>query len=83
MQNSVDWLNEVQTALDKMGFAIIENVFDSAFIEKSRESMYLVQKKIVEEVGQQRLERAGEVGVLRLMMKYHPHFFVLLCCLKA
>lgn len=75
MQNSADWLNKAQTSLKTKGFTIIENVFSSAFIGKSRENMYLVQKKIVDEVGKERLERAGEAGVLRLMMKYHPHFF--------
>jgi ectoine hydroxylase-related dioxygenase (phytanoyl-CoA dioxygenase family) len=67
--------SQAQNALKTQGFIIIENVFDSAFIEKSKNSMYMVQKRIVEEVGQSRLERAGEVGVLRLMMKYHAHFF--------
>lgn len=75
MQKSANWLSEAQTSLNTNGFTIIENVFNSAFIAQSRENMYLVQEKIVEEVGEQRLERAGEVGVLRLMMKYHPHFF--------
>lgn len=78
MKKSSNWLSEVQMSLNTKGFAIVEDVFNSAFIVKSRESMYLVQKKIVEEIGQMRLDNAGEAGVLRLMMKYHPLFFVYL-----
>jgi len=37
--------------------------------------MYRTQKKIVEEVRHDRLERAGELGVLRLMLKFEPVFF--------
>jgi ectoine hydroxylase-related dioxygenase (phytanoyl-CoA dioxygenase family) len=37
--------------------------------------MYRVQRSIIEEIGQHRLDRAGELGVLRLMLKYDPLFF--------
>jgi len=37
--------------------------------------MYRAQEKILSDVGKERLDRAGEVGVLRLMMKYDRHFF--------
>jgi ectoine hydroxylase-related dioxygenase (phytanoyl-CoA dioxygenase family) len=36
--------------------------------------MYVVRDAIHREVGRERLERAGELGVLRLMMKYDAHF---------
>lgn len=37
--------------------------------------MYRAQEAIWREVGEERLSRAGELGVLRLMLKYEPHFF--------
>jgi ectoine hydroxylase-related dioxygenase (phytanoyl-CoA dioxygenase family) len=40
--------------------------------------MYAVQPKLVADVGQERLDRAGERGVLRLPMKYDPAFLSLL-----
>lgn len=36
--------------------------------------MYRVQKAIELEVGHERLKQAGELGVLRLMLKFEPHF---------
>ena len=51
------------------------NVLAPAFIEKIRASMYRAQKVYTREVGEERLARAGEIGVLRLPMKYDPLFF--------
>lgn len=45
------------------------------FIETTREAMYRAQEAIWRDVGHTRLSRAGELGVLRLMLKYDPHFF--------
>ena len=36
--------------------------------------MYRVQERIHADVGEERLERAGELGVLRLMLAYDDHF---------
>ncbi|GJO12964.1 hypothetical protein NJB1907f44_29760 [Mycobacterium marinum] len=33
-----------------------------------------MQELILSEIGPERLSIAGELGVLRLMMKYDPHF---------
>jgi ectoine hydroxylase-related dioxygenase (phytanoyl-CoA dioxygenase family) len=57
------------------GFCVVEGVLNSEFIANTRDAMYRVQKAIVDEVGEARLKRAGELGVLRLMMKFEPHFF--------
>jgi ectoine hydroxylase-related dioxygenase (phytanoyl-CoA dioxygenase family) len=40
--------------------------------------MYRAQQAIGSEVGQESLERAGELGVLRLMLAFDDHFFQLL-----
>jgi ectoine hydroxylase-related dioxygenase (phytanoyl-CoA dioxygenase family) len=40
--------------------------------------MYGVQERILTEIGEDRLSMAGELGVLRLMMRYDPHFFTFL-----
>jgi ectoine hydroxylase-related dioxygenase (phytanoyl-CoA dioxygenase family) len=36
--------------------------------------MYYVQERILSELGAERIAAAGEIGVIRLMMKYSPHF---------
>lgn len=64
-------LDQLQTA----GYAVVESVLSASFIQATREAMYRVQQAIWRDVGQERLRRAGEVGVLRLMLKYDPHFF--------
>ena len=58
-----------------VGYAIVESVLSESFIRATREAMYRAQKAICRDVGQERLSRAGELGVLRLMLKYDAHFF--------
>lgn len=77
-QQETDWLAQALEGLRCVGYALVENVLDASFIERTRRAMYDVQAKIVEEVGEERLARAGELGVLRLMLKYDPHFFAFL-----
>lgn len=66
-----DVLDQVRTA----GYAVVESVLDDSFLQTTRDCMYRVQEAIRRDVGEQRLNRAGELGVLRLMLKYDPHFF--------
>lgn len=62
-------------SVSTLGYAVVEGVLSRSFLESTRDAMYRTQEAIVRELGQERLERAGERGVLRLMMKYDPHFF--------
>jgi ectoine hydroxylase-related dioxygenase (phytanoyl-CoA dioxygenase family) len=66
------WLRECSQALRHAGCCVVENVVDRAELARLREAMYRAQERIVAEVGHARLERAGELGVLRLMMKFEP-----------
>ena len=54
---------------------MVEGVLGHSFLESTRDAMYRTQEQILRELGKARLERAGERGVLRLMMKFDPHFF--------
>lgn len=67
-------LDQVQDALNCVGYAVVEDVLDEASLAATRDRMYRVQERILTEIGKERLARAGELGVLRLMMKYDPHF---------
>lgn len=58
--------------LGKDGYCVVENVLSPALIEELRAAMYRAQARIAAEVGAERLRRAGEAGVLRLMMKFEP-----------
>jgi ectoine hydroxylase-related dioxygenase (phytanoyl-CoA dioxygenase family) len=60
------------------GCAVVEDVVASDHCERTREAMYNVQTRIHADVGLERLERAGEIGVLRLMLAYDECFLELL-----
>ena len=77
-RKQAQWLSLTLDAVSAAGYMIVEDVLSRDHIETIREHMYAVQPKIVAEVGQERLNRAGERGVLRLMMKYDPFFISLL-----
>jgi ectoine hydroxylase-related dioxygenase (phytanoyl-CoA dioxygenase family) len=69
-----DWLVKALQGLRHLGFAVVEDVVDAALRDETRERMYAVQRAIREDVGEDRLQRAGELGVLRLMLGYDEHF---------
>lgn len=67
------WIRHVAEAIKYEGACVVEGVMSPAFLEQTRAAMYRAQKSIVAEVGEARLSKAGELGVLRLMMRYEPH----------
>ena len=70
-----DWLDLTLAALRDDGCAVVTDVLDETFLAKTRDAMYDTQRAIREEVGEERLVRAGELGVLRLMLRFDDHFF--------
>jgi ectoine hydroxylase-related dioxygenase (phytanoyl-CoA dioxygenase family) len=72
------WLEDVVGSLAANGVAVIESLLPGEVLNDIRERMYRVRDAIVSDVGAERLTRAGESGVLRLMMKYDPYFFMFL-----
>jgi ectoine hydroxylase-related dioxygenase (phytanoyl-CoA dioxygenase family) len=72
---SPEWLEGCLLGLGVAGCVVVEGVVDEELLARTRDAMYRVQAAIHEEVGQERLERAGELGVLRLMLKFDPMFF--------
>jgi ectoine hydroxylase-related dioxygenase (phytanoyl-CoA dioxygenase family) len=73
-QKDPSWLEKTLKALAQDGFAIVEKVVDKDLLQWTREALYRVQANIQKEVGKEKLERAGEMGVLRLMMRHEPGF---------
>jgi ectoine hydroxylase-related dioxygenase (phytanoyl-CoA dioxygenase family) len=74
-KDSTSWLPEAIEALRVAGCAVVTDVLDAPFLQATRAAMYAVQDAIARDVGAERLVRAGEVGVLRLMLRYDPLFF--------
>jgi ectoine hydroxylase-related dioxygenase (phytanoyl-CoA dioxygenase family) len=75
LEKNPNWTRDVVESIDTLGYAVVEDVLEASFIEATWHAMYRTQEQILREVGQERLRRAGELGVLRLMMKYDSHFF--------
>ena len=74
-EQSCKQLSSVFDGLRSEGFAIVEEVLSDSFIQITRDAMYRAREAMVRDVGEKRLLKAGESGVLRLMMKYDSHFF--------
>jgi ectoine hydroxylase-related dioxygenase (phytanoyl-CoA dioxygenase family) len=77
-KNDPQWLDKALTSLEFAGVALVTGVLDEQFREDTRAAMYRAQAAIRDEIGDDRLTRAGELGVLRLMLRYDDHFFRLL-----
>ena len=69
------WLDEVVESVRFTGYAIVENVLSPTLVERTHAALYDVRERILEEVGRERLSRAGELGVLRLLFRFDPLFF--------
>jgi ectoine hydroxylase-related dioxygenase (phytanoyl-CoA dioxygenase family) len=77
-KRDAQWLEMTLSALRGEGYCIVEGVLSDAMLEEIRPAMYRAQAAIAEEVGKERLRAAGELGVMRLMLKFEPVFFRLL-----
>jgi len=69
-----NWLSKSLEGLRTDGYAILEGVLEKDFIKQTEEMMYVVQKKIIQDIGLDRLQRAGELGILRIMARYDNFF---------
>lgn len=76
--NTPDALEQIAQALRTVGFAVVPDFLPAEWLAQLPERLYAVQENIVAEVGMDRLKRAGEYGVLRLMMRFDPLFADLL-----
>jgi ectoine hydroxylase-related dioxygenase (phytanoyl-CoA dioxygenase family) len=69
-----DWLEATRELIGTAGFAAVTGVLPEPLLNELRPAMYRVQASILNEVGADRLQRAGELGVLRLMVRFDPLF---------
>ncbi len=77
-KQDAEWLAKALQILHTLGYVAVSGVIDQAALARIRGAMYRAQKAIASEVGQDRLQRAGELGVLRLLCKYDQAFLDLL-----
>src|SRR5438132_5725706 len=74
-ERNPNWANDVIEVVRTVGYAVVEDALSASFMQTTRNAMYRAQEAILRDVGEERLLQAGEMGVLRLMMKYDSHFF--------
>jgi ectoine hydroxylase-related dioxygenase (phytanoyl-CoA dioxygenase family) len=60
------------------GYAVIEDVYDEAFLARTRAALRRAYDGVVRDIGVDRLTRAGELGVIRNMFVYEDLFFAFL-----
>jgi ectoine hydroxylase-related dioxygenase (phytanoyl-CoA dioxygenase family) len=77
-QRDNDWVEQAVAAVSHDGCAVVTDVLDDDFLAQTREAMYGAQRAIRDAVGEEKLDRAGELGVLRLMVCFDDHFLRLL-----
>jgi ectoine hydroxylase-related dioxygenase (phytanoyl-CoA dioxygenase family) len=73
-----DWLPTAVDALRDVGCVVVEGVLDDEQVGQAREALYRAQESIRADIGVERLDRAGELGVLRLIAKYEPSLLSLI-----
>jgi len=73
-----DWREVALDALQRDGACIVEGMVSASLLAEMRPAMYRAQEGIRREIGERRLAAAGELGVLRLMLKFEPLFYRLL-----
>lgn len=76
--NDDAWLGLTLDALEYVGYEIVCDVFGPGELVATREAMRRAHDQIVATVGEERLARSGELGVLRLMGKHEPSLLALL-----
>jgi ectoine hydroxylase-related dioxygenase (phytanoyl-CoA dioxygenase family) len=77
-RHNPDWLAQTLEGVRSQGVAVVEEVLSAEELAETRAAMLRARQGILAAVGAQRLERAGEIGVLRLMLAHDDHFFRLL-----
>ncbi|MFA6208465.1 MAG: phytanoyl-CoA dioxygenase family protein [Candidatus Obscuribacterales bacterium] len=69
-----NWLEISLEYLADLGVVVIRDVLSDSFIEDAKRELYSVQAQIRLEIGEFRLNRAGELGVCRLPLHYSDFF---------
>lgn len=73
-KSNSDWLETTLCSVRDVGYCIVENAIPGPVLHETTEMLYSVQSKIHSLIGRERLQKSGELGVLRLMMQYEPFF---------
>jgi ectoine hydroxylase-related dioxygenase (phytanoyl-CoA dioxygenase family) len=70
-----DWLQVVLAGISQAGCAIVEDMVDERLQSAAVEGLARAQRGVEREITRERLEQAGELGVVRLPMSFDDVFF--------
>lgn len=70
-----DWLDRAMTGLEDEGYAVVTGVLSPQFENATMDALKRVGKLIRGEIGEERLIKAKETTVFRLIEKYDDHFY--------
>ncbi len=70
-----EWLSLAVGRLSTVGYAIVTDVVPADLLSRTPGALLAAHKSIRDEIGKERLARAGELGVVRLPMRYEPLFY--------
>lgn len=73
--NESNWVSQACAALKYDGCAIVTDAVPNSLIAKTGAALYRARAGIYSEIGIEKLEQAGELGTIRLPMKFDPTFF--------
>lgn len=68
-------LSSVLSELESAGYAIVPDVFDHTFVRETRAALRSASASVIAEIGEDRLHAAGELGVIRIPMRFESHFY--------
>lgn len=68
------WLDHALARIDDAGYALVTGAVPADLLAETPERLRAVHRRILADMGEERLRRAGELGVLRLTMKYDRFF---------
>lgn len=71
-------MEQILYDLDRLGYCVVENALSAQQRSDTAAAMYRTRTAIHKELGVERLDAAGETGILRLMCKFEPYFLTLL-----
>jgi ectoine hydroxylase-related dioxygenase (phytanoyl-CoA dioxygenase family) len=73
-----EWLETALRGLATAGCAVVEGALPPELVERARVGLRRAQQGVLREIGPDRLARAGELGVVRIPMRFDDVFYRLL-----
>lgn len=71
-------LKSIEASIAEQGYLVLESVFSRKWVQEARDRLYPARDQIFQEMSEERRQRAGEDGILRLIAAADPWFLKIL-----